>query len=288
MSRASVSGSLAYTEADGVRCSAGIIGGRVSLIGSLSERQITLGVGLHFPGGARHWLTDVASGAVGVFLPGDEHDALYVPGSSYAVVSLDAERLEQVAEAYDIRLAARELGGTGVSANLLPAPRLSRLRSLFERVHAGTAFGPSAERILLGALVEHLGRPPRAFVSAPSAGGNERVVRRARAFIHEHLNRLLSIEVIAAAAATSPRTLHRAFRAVLDETPYSYVLRLRLHRIRHEIISDTERAASLASLANNWEISELGRFSGWYRELFGELPSQTRNRLRPPNSARRH
>lgn len=28
-------------------------------------------------------------------------------------------------------------------------------------------------------------------------------------------------------------------------------------------------------MANEWDISELGRFAAMYRELFGELPSET-------------
>jgi hypothetical protein len=27
--------------------------------------------------------------------------------------------------------------------------------------------------------------------------------------------------------------------------------------------------------AHRWNIAELGRFAAWYRDLFGELPSQT-------------
>lgn len=288
MSRAPVTGSLGFVEGGGVRCSTGLIGGRVSLTGPLSENQITLGVGLDLPAGTRHWLNDVTSGDVGVFMPGDEHDSLYMPGSLYAVVSLAMERLEEVAAERDIVLIPRSLGGSGVFGRRLPAEKLARLRGLFQRVHAGTTSGHAAQKCLLGTLVYHLGRRPRAFVRTKAPHGNERIVTRARAFIHENLNRLLSVETIAEAAATSPRTLHRAFRAVLDETPYSYVLKLRLHRIRHEIITDTEMETSLASLVNNWEISELGRFSGWYRELFGELPSQTRQKLLAAHPARPH
>ncbi|HMO28923.1 helix-turn-helix domain-containing protein [Enterovirga sp.] len=80
------------------------------------------------------------------------------------------------------------------------------------------------------------------------------------------------------AAAASPP--HRTFQEVLDETPYSYVLKLRLHRIRHVLVSDAELSCTIASIANLWGITELGRFAGHYQELFGELPSETRMRCR--------
>jgi AraC-like DNA-binding protein len=68
---------------------------------------------------------------------------------------------------------------------------------------------------------------------------------------------------------------------VLDETPQSYVRKLRLHRIRRHLASDAEVLCTITVVANQWGISELGRLSGWYRDLFGELPSETRARRRP-------
>jgi len=284
MSRAPVTGSLGFMESGEVRCTTGLIGSKVSLTGPLSIDRVTLGIGLDLPTGAWHWLQDATSGDVGVFMPGDEHDSLYMPGSLYAVVTMTEERLEEVAAKHEMVLSSRLLGGSGFFGRRLPAPQLTRLRHLFQRVHSGHASGDDAHKCLLDTLVTHVGRRPRASIGIRDPGSYARIVRRARAFIHENLNRLLSVEVIAHAAVTSPRTLHRAFRIVLDETPYSYVLKLRLHRIRREVIADAEAASTLASIANHWGVSELGRFSGWYRDLFGELPSQTRKKPRetPP------
>jgi hypothetical protein len=38
-------------------------------------------------------------------------------------------------------------------------------------------------------------------------------------------------------------------------------------------------------VANEWGISELGRLAGWYRELFGELPSETLAAFKQSESA---
>jgi AraC-like DNA-binding protein len=281
MSRAPVTGSLAFaTFDDGITCSSGYIGGRVALAGPLSANMVTLGVGIVMAPGTRHWLNEVASGAVGVFLPGDEHDALYPPGSMYAVVTLAAERLEEIAAQNDLILDAKTLGGTGIDPKKrFAAPDLSRLRTQFEQIHAARGADVSnAGTIgaqLLSAMITHFARRPRFEVGGTDPRGHARIVARARAFIHENLDRPLSIDKIANAAATSHRTLHRAFQIVLDETPYSYVQKLRLHRIRHELISDAEAACTITSVAHRWNIPELGRFAAWYRDLFGELPSQT-------------
>jgi hypothetical protein len=56
------------------------------------------------------------------------------------------------------------------------------------------------------------------------------------------------------------------------------VRRLRLHRIHHDLASDAERACTIALVACHWGMAELGRMSGWYRELFGERPRDTHAR----------
>jgi AraC-like DNA-binding protein len=159
------------------------------------------------------------------------------------------------------------------------AANLPDLEAQFRHIHAGHDAGSITPRMigdrLLHAFVAHLARSPRVPLGVTDPRGHARIVARARAFIHENLDTPLSIDRIAAAAATSQRTLHRAFHVVLDETPYSYCLKLRLHRIRHELVSDAEIACTITSIANHWGLSELGRFAGWYHDLFGELPSQT-------------
>jgi AraC-like DNA-binding protein len=134
-------------------------------------------------------------------------------------------------------------------------------------------------------MILHLARSPRFLVGGHDPRGLARIVARARAFIHANLDQPLSIEKIADAAATSHRTLHRAFQVVLDETPYSYVQTLRLNRIRHDLVTDADAALTITSAAHRWNITELGRFAAWYRDLFGELPSQTL--MRHHQSARR-
>jgi AraC-like DNA-binding protein len=284
MSRAPVTASLVFAAFDdGLACTSGYIGGRVALTGPLSAGMVTIGAGLVFPPGTRHWLNEVTTGVVGVFRPGDEHDALYPPGSMYAGVTLAAERLEQMAAHHDLVLDGKTLGGTRIDADRkLPAPDLARLQMQFERIHAGQLADAATARMVamqfLDSMIVHLARSPRFLLAGHDPRGLVRIVARARAFIHEHLDQPLSVEMIASAAATSPRTLHRAFHTVLDETPYSYVLKLRLHRIRHELVTDAEAACTITMAAQRWNVAAMGRLAAWYRDLFGELPSQTLKR----------
>jgi AraC-like DNA-binding protein len=279
MSRAPVTGSLAFAECDGVVYSTGNIGGRVALAGPLSESMVTFGLGLKIGPGSRHWLNEVATGDFGVFLPGDDHDALYTPGSLYATATLPAERLEEAAARVGLVLDTRTLGGTGFHARRVAESKLIGLRAGFQHVHARKHGQASRVAVLgdglLDAVIAHFGRPPRRQIGRTNPQGHARIVARARSYILDNLEHPLSIDAIAAAAYTSRRTLHRAFNYVLDETPQSYIRKVRLHRIRRHLASDAEILCTITVVANQWGISELGRFSGWYRDLFGELPSET-------------
>lgn len=277
LSAGRLSGDLAFAESDGVICSSGLIQGRVELVGPLSQDMITIGIGLRLKDGTRHWLNEVETGNVGVFHPGDEHDAIYTPGSMYAAITLTGERLEEEAAKEDLILDRSILGGTGVHARSLAPGVLTRLQKSFQSVHDKGAAddGIDVGGQMLYALLDHLARPPHQRNHGRHPCYHGKTVERARTYIQEHLCEPMSVDEIAAAAYTSRRTLFRAFLDVLDDTPHNYVRRLRLHRIRHDLASEAEKACTIALIANQWGISDLGRMSGWYRELFGERPSDT-------------
>jgi AraC-like DNA-binding protein len=277
MSTGHLSGGLAFSETDGFICTSGLINGRVALFGPLSQDMITIGVGLRLEPGTRHWLNEVETGNVGVFYPGDEHDSIYTPGSLYATITASAEKLEQEAAKEDLILDRHILGGTGIHTRNLEPAALTELRRPFERIHEAHASRDcnTVGSRMLAALIAHLARPPHHRNVGRHASQHGKIVERARAYIQGHLCEPMSVDEIAAAAYTSRRTLFRAFEDILNEAPHHYVRRLRLHRIRHDLASEAERACTIALVANQWGLSDLGRMSGWYRELFGERPSET-------------
>jgi AraC-like DNA-binding protein len=249
----------------------------------LSTNKTTLGLGIRLMPGCRQWMTEVETGRIGIFRPGDEHEAMYTPGSVYAAVTLPDEELEAVAGDMGLVLDRKQLGGSRISRRVLASDQLARLQREFERIHtAGVLHGAKAlNRFLLECLIRHVARDPRPQLGARDTTGHSRIVARAQRFILENLDAPLAISAIARAAFASQSTLYRAFHEVLDETPQSFVSKMRLNRIRRDLATQTEAHCTIAMLANKWGVGELGRFSGRYRELFGELPSETRHRASP-------
>ncbi|MFD3191599.1 helix-turn-helix transcriptional regulator [Sedimentitalea sp. HM32M-2] len=280
-----VSGSLTFTQFDGITCSSGHIQGKVLLDGALSEDQVTLGAGLAISPGARHWVhSEIQDGSAALFHPGDGHHALYEADNLYAVVSMPMELLEHLAAEDGVVIDKRALGGTRIDGDVLPRATTAMLRRGFMRLHTHDRVSPIEAKItaemLLAAVIDHFGHDANHVRQPKSPSAQARVVSESLEFISANLEGPLTIGAIANAAGTSRRSLHRAFAELLGETPGTYIRKLRLNRIRRDIVSDTERAATITILSMQWGISELGRFSGWYREHFGELPSETMARYR--------
>ncbi|MXO59449.1 helix-turn-helix domain-containing protein [Altererythrobacter salegens] len=283
-SSAPIAGSLAFARFDDITYSSGSIDGHVGLFGPLSESMVTIGVLLDAGLGARHWQNEVGDLAVGVFRAGDMHEAIYRAGALYGTATLSEERLEAVAADQDLVLDIGQLGGTGISETQMASQQADAIRHGLQAIHSNRALGIgpgiALAQGLLDGLIAHLAREPRLAIGISTARQHGLIVRRACAFIEENLVEPLTIQAIAKAAYTSHRTLYRAFLDVLDDSPLTYVRKLRLNRIRQELATDTEARCTISVIANRWGISELGRMSGWYRELFGELPSETLVRSR--------
>ncbi|HEY7296905.1 MAG TPA: helix-turn-helix domain-containing protein [Xanthobacteraceae bacterium] len=273
-----IKGSLAFAAHDGVIFSSGLIDGKVAIRGPLSRDAITLFVGLKFGPGSRHWLNEVTDGDVSVVLPGDEHDAFYTAGSLYLTATLTAARLEQEV-ARERLVFNRSLGSrTGLHSTPICSPSLDWLRSQVAQIHnSGTTIGdrqPEIGRAMLRMVVSHYLRLPPSEDGRVHLQRPARIVHRAREYIRENLTAPISIDALAAAAETSRRTLYRVFLEVLEDAPQSYVRRLRLHRIRRELISATEATCTVSAAGRHWGFGgDMDRLSGTYRELFGETPA---------------
>lgn len=104
-------------------------------------------------------------------------------------------------------------------------------------------------------------------------------VDKAMRFLRDHLGDPLSVEDLAEAAAVSPRTLFRDFKKEMDASPMEVLRNERLDRIHREL-SDPKAETSVTDVAFRCGFNHLGRLAGFYRDRFGETPSDTLLRAR--------
>jgi AraC-like DNA-binding protein len=153
-----------------------------------------------------------------------------------------------------------------------------------ERMRDGLADEPligEALRQLLMAAYLHAFPTTWSEAHAPRDGHHAvpASIRRAIDYIERHAHEPIGVTDIAVASGLSVRGLQDAFRRNLDASPADYLRRLRLDRVRQDLLAaDPLSGATVAGIARRWGFVHLGRFAQTYRTAFGELPGSTLQR----------
>jgi AraC-like DNA-binding protein len=108
---------------------------------------------------------------------------------------------------------------------------------------------------------------------APAAGG--KVVKHAVDLMHADTGKAWDTSILALETGVSARALQRSFQQCGLPPPMTYLRRLRLHRVRAELMRGCAGTVSVTAVASRWGFLHMGRFSEQYRELFGQPPSET-------------
>lgn len=166
----------------------------------------------------------------------------------------------------------------GSSADPL-SPILSRYaRLLASRPEAGEALAPRiVQEVTIGAE-DYVSTFANRLERLKSLKRSTRIetlqrVERARAFIHRHADRPLTLEEVAADAALSRFHLSRSFAEVHGMPPLGYHRRLRLDEAARLLKAC---AASPTELAERLGYGSLSAFTRAFRQTFGVPPSRAR------------
>jgi len=103
---------------------------------------------------------------------------------------------------------------------------------------------------------------------------------RADDIMRAHLQETMGEVELCEALQVSGRTLRLAFRERYGLGPMAYFQTLRLNAVRNQLIKADPESTSIAKVARELGFGHLGKFAGYYRRLFGELPSKTLARQR--------
>jgi AraC-like DNA-binding protein len=291
MAGPNLGGSLAFTASNGVIFSSGRIEGEVALHGLPSQDAITFLVNLRAGQGFLLLLNETRAGDVAFVPPGDNLDVHFAPGALYLAATISVQRLAQEAAVDGVIPERRTIPNCiCLYRDAITHASLDWARSRIMRIHHGGSLADDElsklEDILLRAAIRCLGETPEKADERMKLVRYGKIVQRAHGYVMWNLSSAITMPAIAANAATSPRTLIRAFVEILNVTPHVYVRLLRLNRIRRDLVSNTVTVRSISMIAQQWGINETGRLSGWYRDLFGESPSRTlaRDRARIPSA----
>ncbi len=93
-----------------------------------------------------------------------------------------------------------------------------------------------------------------------------------------HLHQPLTLTDLSDALGTSSRTLSYGFQEIFGMSPIAYLKTLRLHSVYRTLKAADTSSQTIESIANQFGFWSLGHFSRDYKQMFGELPSETYRR----------
>lgn len=222
------------------------------------------------------------AGDVFMYAPHDRPYAGVIQGARYSLMMFDPGLLDQVAAT------ARGPGHvrlTGDRPLSLAAAR--QLRSIIAFLHHQVLADPatcnaplvvSTASQLVAATV--LSVFPHNALLEPAAADNRdahpATLRRAAAYVDAHASEPVTLADMAAAAGTTGRAVQAAFRRHLDTTPTGYLRRVRLDGAHHDLqAADPSTGVTVSAIAARWGFSPMSRFTRFYQEQYGTLPSRT-------------
>ena len=246
-----------------------------------TDDKLLIGMLLGSSDQVTQWSWDMRPADVIVIPPLTEHHAVHRGASSYAAVRLDLTELPQVF-AGDPWLSDPENWREKNHFRANPAVgQLTgyKLPLLVERLaRRGEMLSESAAQFWKRTIVECMAAtiadslPPEEGGHLPSA---IKLVRHVEEFLEAAGDRPLHISEICHELRSSRRSLHRAFNEVFGVGPVRFLRQKRLCAVYSILKRSTPATTTVAAVALEQGFIELGRFSQYYRMMFGEYPSQT-------------
>ncbi|WP_143093252.1 helix-turn-helix domain-containing protein [Polaromonas sp. OV174] len=141
-----------------------------------------------------------------------------------------------------------------LSAGAVRAGLFDTLLDKLDPVMAGTASVP--------------GPKPMAM---PRGSSHWRTVQQARELVQAQLDQPPTVTQLCSRLGVSRRTLQNCFQTVLGLSPLAYLRAVRLNAARQEL----KTATSVTAAATQLGFWHFGHFAHDYRQMFGELPSDT-------------
>src|SRR3984885_10118034 len=105
-------------------------------------------------------------------------------------------------------------------------------------------------------------------------------IARVRAYIDSNLHRTIHIRDLSAVARRSKAHFSRKFKLAFGEPPHAYVVRRRLERACHLMITS---AASLSEIALSVGFSDQAHLCRLFRQAFGQSPANWRREREIPD-----
>ena len=218
-----------------------------------------------------------------LLLGAGEEFRFYTPESMhYAGISVSAEMMDDLLGVTVGEHASRQVKG-GVLAlsdeqggmlreRLAPfLDSAERNTAAFAHPAATKVFRDEMISVLLGLIENASQTPPRDLTHTTYSD----IVRRCERILQDNAEQPITVLDLCRALRCSRRTLQTGFQRVANVTPVEYLRSIRLNAVHRLLRTTSAEELLIGDAAYRWGFTHLGYFAREYRDLFGELPSQT-------------
>ena len=241
--------------------------------------SVTFGIPTRPQAPGRMGRRPLVSESLTCFHPRNGMDAVNPPGFSAYTLTVNAERISQLAQLAAVSDPASDQGMHGLLCNPDPAA-LARLRTFLHEFFlvtsqssaklAANAQAAVESDLALEVLQAFATGTPQPYVAA---SGRSRALKRALALMEQSSSEVITVEALCRESACSISTLERAFGEQFSVSPKQYLTAVRLNGVRQDLQSGG--ASNVSDLASQWGFWHMSKFAADYKRMFGELPSQT-------------
>jgi AraC-like DNA-binding protein len=132
------------------------------------------------------------------------------------------------------------------------------------------------ERLFFSLILTELRHNHSDAMARPRPRAAPYYVKRVEEFVNLHADGAITLDDMVAVSGVSARSLFNGFRAFRNIGPMAYLKRVRLERVRAELMAPGRAGRRrVTEVATAWGFSHLGNFAKDYKKQFGESPSAT-------------
>lgn len=232
--------------------------------GETSKDTVTILIVEQSNEAGRLWGQDMKGADIITILPGTEIESTVPSGAIWSSIDIDKTTLHE----YGLRTIKNEIFR-------IDSKRFQYFIHHFNRINAMISINTYSNVVLQDQLlslctqtIEHADNTVKLSYKDSSL-----IALNIRDYLHEHLTESLQMKQLCILTGKSVRTVERVFKQFFNLSVQEYHTYHRFLLVRQTLLHD--KHIPISNIAFRYGFFHLGRFAAKYKEVFGELPSQT-------------
>ncbi|MEH6593083.1 MAG: helix-turn-helix domain-containing protein [Halioglobus sp.] len=254
------------------------LGSRAYQGGAPAEGFVTFGLIAETRGEIQWNGFQLSQSSIVIFPAGQEFRCVTPTGFQATSIAVEKEKLAKIAEHCQLPIDIQTLDSTEL-AFLISTEETNYLQRLLRSADIASTLTPDERLSVLEhdlplCLLQLISFAQDRSQHPVKVKASDQALGRALNFFKANADKPIRIADVCRVTGTDERMLQRAFKDYLDVTPLEYLRLDRLQRARRMLMFSQAKLA-ISEIAFDCGFTHLGRFSGYYHQQYGELPTET-------------